>query len=224
MARASLRRVVHGRKPRYLLSGAAISLVGYTLLAVLATQQLLVEVDAGIRTWVALVRHELLNLPMRMLTSLGESIGLIPLIALCMVLLWRVSRRWAIALPFLMAGAGALQYVTKWAADRARPDAAPWGFPSGHVLSLVVFLGLVVWLVATASRRRRRWRIAASALCTAAVAAVGFSRLYLDKHWLSDLAGGLMAGLAYLLLAIWVVEVVIVDRGGPTAPPPDTSG
>jgi membrane-associated phospholipid phosphatase len=224
MARASLRRVVHGRKPRYLLSGAAISLVGYTLLAVLATQQLLVEVDAGIRTWVALVRHELLNLPMRMLTSLGESIGLIPLIALGMVLLWRVSRRWAIALPFLMAGAGALQYVTKWAADRARPDAAPWGFPSGHVLSLVVFLGLVVWLVATASRRRRRWRIAASALCTAAVAAVGFSRLYLDKHWLSDLAGGLMAGLAYLLLAIWVVEVVIVDRGGPTAPPPDTSG
>ncbi len=224
MARASLRRVVHGRKPRYLLSGAAISLVGYTLLAVLATQQLLVEVDAGIRTWVALVRHELLHLPMRVLTSLGESVGLIPLIVLGMVLLWRVSRRWAIALPFLMAGAGALQYVAKWAADRARPDAAPWGFPSGHVLSLVVFLGLVVWLVATASRRRRRWRIVASALCTAAVAAVGFSRLYLDRHWLSDLAGGLMAGLAYLLLAIWVVEVVIVDRGGPTAPPPDTSG
>jgi membrane-associated phospholipid phosphatase len=224
MARASLCRVVHGRKPRYLLSGAAISLAGYTLLAVLATQQLLVQVDAGIRTWVALVRYEFLNLPMRMLTGLGDSLGLIPLIVLGMVLLWRVSRRWAIALPFLMAGAGALQYVTKWAADRARPDAAPWGFPSGHVLSLVVFLGLVVWLVATASRRRRRWRIAASALCTAAVAAVGFSRLYLDKHWLSDLAGGLMAGLAYHLLAIWVVEVVIVDRGGPTAPPPDTSG
>jgi len=224
MARASLRRVVHGRKPRYLLSGAAISLVGYTLLAVLATQQLLVEVDAGIRSWVALVRHEFLNLPMRMLTGLGDSLGLVPLIFLGMVLLWRVSRRWAIALPFLMAGAGALQYVAKWAADRARPDAAPWGFPSGHVLSLVVFLGLVVWLVATASRRRRRWRIAASALCTAAVAAVGFSRLYLDRHWLSDLAGGLMAGLAYLLLAIWVVEVVIVDRGGPTAPPPHTSG
>jgi membrane-associated phospholipid phosphatase len=224
MARASLRRVVHGRKPRYLLSGAAISLAGYTLLAVLATQQLLVQVDAGIRTWVALVRYEFLNLPMRMLTGLGDSLGLIPLIVLGMVLLWRVSRRWAIALPFLMAGAGALQYVAKWAADRARPDAAPWGFPSGHVLSLVVFLGLVVWLVATASRRRRRWRIAASALCTAAVAAVGFSRLYLDRHWLSDLAGGLMAGLAYLLLAIWVVEVVIVDREGPTAPPPHTSG
>jgi undecaprenyl-diphosphatase len=224
MARPSVRRVLHGRKPRYLLSGAAISLVGYMALALLATQQALVNLDYGIRTWVAVLRYEFLNLPMRVVTGLGDSIGLIPLIAIGMFLLWRVSRRWAIALPFLMGGAGVLQYVTKWATDRPRPDDAPWGFPSGHVLSLVVFFGLIVWLIATASRRRRRWRIVAGAVCTVAVAAVAFSRLYLDKHWLSDLAGGLMAGTAYLLLAIWVVEVVIVDRRGPTAPPPNTTG
>jgi membrane-associated phospholipid phosphatase len=223
MAR-SLPRIMQGRKPRYLLSGAAISLLGYTLLAVLAAQQALAGLDYGVRTWVALLRHELLNLPMRVVTTLGDSLGLIPLIALGVVLLWRVSRRWAIALPFLMLGAGVLQYLMKWAADRPRPDAAPWGFPSGHVLSLAVFFGLLVWLVATASRRRRRWRIAAAAVATATVAAVGFSRLYLDRHWISDVAGGLMAGMAYLLLAIWVVEVVIVDRRGPTAPPPHTSG
>jgi membrane-associated phospholipid phosphatase len=220
----SVRRVVHGRKPRYLLSGAAISLLGYTLLAVLAAQQVLADLDYGVRTWVALLRYEFLNLPMRVLTALGDSAGLIPLIALGVALLWRVSRRWAIALPFLMLGAGVLQYVTKWAANRPRPNDAPWGFPSGHVLTLAVFFGLVVWLVATASKRRRRWRIAAAAVSAAAVVGVAFSRLYLDKHWLSDLAGGLMAGMAYLLLAIWVVEVVIVDRRGPTPPPPHTSG
>jgi membrane-associated phospholipid phosphatase len=224
MGRPSLRRVVHGRKPRWLLSGAAISLLGYALLAVLTAHQALAAVDYSARTWVAVLRYEFLNLPMRVLTGLGDSLGLIPLIALGMALLWRVSRRWAIALPFLMAGAGTLQYLTKWAADRPRPNDAPWGFPSGHVLSLVVFFGLAVWLVATASRRRRRWRIFAAGVCTATVAAVAFSRLYLDKHWLSDLAGGLMAGMAYLLLAIWVVEIVIVDRRGPTAPPPNTSG
>ena len=206
------------------MSGAAISLLGYAVLAVLAAQQVLGDLDYGVRTWVALVRHEFLNLPMRVLTGLGDSIGLISMIALGVALLWRVSRRWAIALPFLMLGAGVLQYLTKWAADRPRPDEAPWGFPSGHVLSLAVFFGLVVWLVATASKRRRRWRIVAAVVSGGTVVAVGFSRLYLDRHWVSDLAGGLMAGLAYLLLAIWVVEVVIVDRRGPTAPPPNTSG
>jgi membrane-associated phospholipid phosphatase len=217
-------RIVQGRKPRYLLSGAAISLLGYALLALLAAHQALSGLDVEARTWVALLRYEFLNLPMRVLTGLGDSAGLVPLIALGVAILWRVSRRWAIALPFLMLGAGVLQYVMKWAANLPRPDQAPWGFPSGHVLSLAVFFGLVVWLVATSSRRRRRWRIAAAAVSAAAVAAVAFSRLYLDKHWLSDLAGGLMAGMAYLLLAIWVVEVVIVDRRGPTPPPPHTSG
>jgi membrane-associated phospholipid phosphatase len=42
------------------------------------------------------------------------------------------------------------------------------------------------------------------------VVVVAFSRLYLDKHWLSDLVGGFAIGAAYLLLAIWVVEVVTV--------------
>jgi membrane-associated phospholipid phosphatase len=217
-------RIVQGRKPRYLLSGAAISLVGYTLLAVLAAHQGLAGLDYEVRTWVALLRYEFLNLPMRVLTGLGDSFGLIVLIGLGMAVLRRVSRRWAIALPFLMLGAWVLQFVMKWGANRPRPNDAPWGFPSGHVLSLAVFFGLVVWLVATASRRRRRWRIAAAGVSAAAVVAVAFSRLYLDKHWLSDLAGGLMAGMAYLLLAIWVVEVVIVDRRGPTPPPPHTSG
>src|SRR5688572_1825054 len=122
----SVRRIMHGRKPRYLLSGAAISLVGYALLAVLAAHQALADLDYGVRTWVALLRYEFLNLPMRVLTTLGDSLGLIPLIALGMALLWRVSRRWAIALPFLMLGAGVLQYLTKWAANRPRPDDAPW--------------------------------------------------------------------------------------------------
>ena len=46
------------------------------------------------------------------------------------------------------------------------------------------------------------------AACSPSLASVGFTRLYLDRHWLSDLGGGLMIGLAYLLVAIWLVDVV----------------
>jgi undecaprenyl-diphosphatase len=147
---------------------------------------------------------------MEIVTRLGDDAGLVPLIVIASLLLWRVSRRWAIALPVVMLGTGGLQWLAKWTANRPRPNEAPWGFPSGHVLSLVVFFGLMIYLVATASRRRRRWRLLACLVCLVTVATVAFSRLYLDKHWLSDLGGGLSVGLAYLLLAIWVIEVVLV--------------
>ena len=208
--RVARHRVVHGRKPRWLLTGAVVSLFGYLALAALAAQQQFFALDYGTRIWVAILRHEALQLPMESVTMLGDNIGLIPLIVIASVVLWRVNRRWAIALPVLMLGTGGLQWLAKWAANRPRPDATQWGFPSGHVLSLVVFFGLMIYLVATASRRRRRWRLLASAVCLAAVSVVAFSRLYLDRHWLSDLGGGFSIGLAYLLLAIWLIEVVLV--------------
>jgi undecaprenyl-diphosphatase len=203
------------------LTGAVVSLFGYLALAALAAQQQIFALDYGTRAWVAILRYEVLQLPMEIVTTLGDHLGLVPLIVIASLVLWRVSRRWAIALPVLMLGTGGLQWLAKWAANRPRPNEAPWGFPSGHVLSLVVFFGLMIYLVATASRRRRRWRLLASLVCLVAVAAVAFSRLYLDKHWLSDLGGGLSIGLAYLLLAIWLIEVVFVrapvehaDRAG----------
>jgi membrane-associated phospholipid phosphatase len=213
--RASVRRVVRRGKPRRLLSGALVSLVGYLALAVFAAQQQLFALDYGTHTWVLLLRHEALNLPMEVVTRLGDNIGLVLLIAVGMAALWRVNRRWAVALPVLMAGAGALQWIAKAAVGRPRPNLAPWGFPSGHVLSLVVFFGLMAYLIAMASSRRRRWRALACLIAAVPVIVVAFSRLYLDKHWLSDLVGGLAIGATYLLLAIWVVEVVLVRPDEP---------
>ena len=200
------------RKPRWLLPGALVSLVGYVALAVFATEQEMFALDYGTRAWVEILRYELLDFPMQVVTGLGDRPGLIPMILVAIAVLWRVDRRWALALPVLMCGAGALQLLAKWVTDRPRPNAAPLGFPSGHVLTLVVFFGLMAYLIATASRRRRRWRVLACIVCTLPVLLVAFSRLYLDKHWLTDLAGGLAAGMAYLLLAIWLVETMSVRR------------
>jgi undecaprenyl-diphosphatase len=203
------------RKSRVLLLGALVSLVGYFALAVLATQQHFFALDFGTRSWVRLLHYEALDLPFALVTELGDRAGLIPLLLGAIALLWRFNRVWAIALPVLMVGAWALQVVTKWWAARPRPNEDPWGFPSGHVLSLVVFFGLMSWLIATASTRRRRWRVLACGTCAATVAVVAFSRLYLDKHWLSDVVGGLAVGLAYLLFAIWLVEVAWTARPWP---------
>src|SRR5437764_13257252 len=103
------RRVLHGHKPRWLLSGALASLAGYVALAVLAAHQQFFAVDYGTRTWMRILREETPYLPMALVTELGGLIGIVLLIAAGVtLLLWRRQRRWALALPALMAGAGAL--------------------------------------------------------------------------------------------------------------------
>ncbi len=80
-----------------------------------------------------------------------------------------------------------------------------------RLISLVVFFGLVAYLLST-SRMSQRWRYLGAAMGAGTVLAVGFSRLYLDVHWLSDVLAGFMLGLAYLLLTIWLVECVRYRR------------
>jgi undecaprenyl-diphosphatase len=121
-------------------------------------------------------------------------------------MLWPRRRRWALALPVVMAGAGVIQHLAKWHFDRPRPNLDPWGFPSAHVMTLVVLFGYLAYvLVSGATARRRWWRALALSGCPAVVCTVAYSRMYLDAHWLSDVLGGMSGGLAYLLLAIWLI-------------------
>jgi undecaprenyl-diphosphatase len=202
------------RRPAALVGSALVLLAAYLALSVDAVHHhLLLSLDGEVRGLVQPLRGDRLDLSMAAISFLGEPGGLIPLILLASVAVWRASRRWALLLPALMAGAGALQLAGKWATDRPRPNAAAWGYPSGHVLTLAVFFGIAAFLVLTLTERRRRFRLLTCAACGAAVGLVAASRIYLDVHWLSDVVGGFTLGTAYLLIAIYVSARVDARRG-----------
>jgi undecaprenyl-diphosphatase len=192
-----------------LTAGACGLLAAYLVLALSAAHQQFLPLDRSVREWVQPMRNGWLDLSMQTVSFLGEPAGLIPLILIASAALWRASRRWALLMPVLMAGTGVLQLVGKWAADRPRPNAAPWGFPSGHVLSLAVFFGIVAFLLVTLSDRQRRWRLSACFACGIAVGLVAASRIYLDMHWFSDVLGGFALGTAYLLIAICLAQTTL---------------
>jgi undecaprenyl-diphosphatase len=198
-------KVVQHVRPPALLFGALLSITVFLVLAAPASQQHWFDAERVMRDQVGLVRGPALGDAMVAVSALGQASGLVPLIALVSLVLWRGRRPWALTLPVLMAGTGVLQYLAKWAVDRPRPNLAPWGFPSGHVLSLVVFFGLLVYVL-HAVRARRQWRWLSVAGGGAVVLTVAFSRMYLDMHWLSDVVGGLLLGVSYLLFAVWLVE------------------
>jgi len=77
-----------------------------------------------------------------------------------------------------------------------RPDS--FSFPSGHTLYAVVLYGFLSVLIARPLSDRWRWL--PYSLAGLLILAVATSRLYLGVHWLSDVAGSITLGLAWVAL------------------------
>jgi undecaprenyl-diphosphatase len=141
---------------------------------------------------------------LKMVTTLGSYsilIGVV-LIGVVVLLLRRLSR---LALYLVVTGTGSIimDPTLKAAVGRLRPVVAEPiatgggnSFPSGHALgSIVVYGALLLVLLPGIPRRARPW---VSALLGLLVVAIGFSRLALGVHFLSDVIGAWLLGVAWL--------------------------
>lgn len=158
-----------------------------------------------------------LDAVMGALTNLGSTVVIVPLLAVALALLaWRRQARAVLFLIAAMAGSVALNQSLKLIFHRARPQLAwaqvqpEFSFPSGHAMNSLVLYGALA-LVTWGLWGRRAGLIAGVASVVLAVL-IGTSRIYLGYHYFTDVAGGLLAGTAWLLL------VTSAFRGRPSSP------
>ncbi len=107
-----------------------------------------------------------------------------------------------------------LQHTLKLLADRKGPVPPDLGaFPSGGVARLVSTYGLIVYLILRhLGKTRSKLAVALWTLLAAATYTESYSRLYLGKHWISDIFGGLVFGV--ILLLVLIVAAQMLDRSG----------
>ncbi|WP_300683350.1 diacylglycerol kinase family protein [Nocardioides sp.] len=74
-------------------------------------------------------------------------------------------------------------------------------FPSGHTVHAAAFFGTCIVLIVVFVRKKGLRRLL-STLCVAAVVIVGFDRLLLGRHHLTDVAAGALIGAAIVLLTL----------------------
>lgn len=134
------------------------------------------------------------------------------LAALGASVVWLGRGRRFLVLPLWAACLGSLAFnwSAKAALGRPRPLDAyylepSFAYPSGHSAIAVAcygFLAYAVWKTAPSARLRR----AAPAGGMALIGLIGFSRLYLGVHYLSDVAGGFMQGGVCLTVGVGLAE------------------
>lgn len=135
-------------------------------------------------------------------------------------LLVRGQRRLALWAATTVAVGSVLGFALKLIVARSRPvltdpvdEALGYSFPSGHALNSFVILGVFVLL--TLPVVGRRWRPAVWAIAALLVALVGFARIALGVHYLSDVVAGWLIGAGLIAVTVVVFEAW---RPQPTRP------
>jgi membrane-associated phospholipid phosphatase len=150
----------------------------------------------------------------RVVTVFGNFLVLLPVTIAATAWLAATRRRADLTVVVLAAvGAEVLMLAMKAGFQRERPffpdplaTESSYSFPSGHAMVSLAIYGAVAFVIA---RRRGSWRQRVMILGAAAVLAglIGFSRLYLGVHYLSDVLAGFSAGLAWLVLCVLAVAL-----------------
>lgn len=161
------------------------------------------EVAAGLNS--AVSDSPLLVGVLRTVTALGDTgTAVLVFVLATFFLLIRQRRRLAAFVATTGLGLAVLGPVTKAIVDRARPvvespvveTPSNASFPSGHAMTALVMLGVLLLLTLPAVRRRvRPWLVAGTVLL---VVAVGFTRLALGVHFVSDVIAGWALGAGWL--------------------------
>jgi membrane-associated phospholipid phosphatase len=82
-----------------------------------------------------------------------------------------------------------------------------YSFPSGHLTSAIVFLVILTYFM-WKSHKSSGLKIGLSALASALVLLVGFNRIYLNVHWLTDVIVAPFLALFILTASILVVKIL----------------
>ncbi|MCF7223222.1 bifunctional DedA family/phosphatase PAP2 family protein [Marilutibacter chinensis] len=178
----------------------AISWAWFTFLAALLASGGPLALDQAVHGLMWSLRNPLADHLMAGLASLGDTPVLGTAAAVTLVyLLWR--RRWMAAAHWIAAIVFGLVLTAllETAIEMPRPPTAPagFGFPSVAVTMTTVVFGFFAVLISRELPGRKRvWPYLVAGVATTLV---GFARLYLGAHWLSDLIGGSLFGILWLL-------------------------
>jgi membrane-associated phospholipid phosphatase len=155
---------------------------------------------------------------MQLISDSGSAV--VWLVVLALVVTWLLRRRLTRLALFVVvtaAGSSLLNAMVKESVHRLRPvladpvaHAQGLSFPSGHAQSAMVGYSLLLILFLPVLHGIWRWVAVASSVLM--VLAIGFSRVALGVHYVSDVWAGFVLGAAWVAAMAAAFDVLSTDR------------
>ena len=202
----------------FLVAGATVAIAGTAAFAFFAghvrsgaTQRF----DEAVLQYLGTQRSPAMERFMLEVTYLGTAVTVITIVAVAGLFLFLTNHRYsALLLAVSTVGGIILNNILKVSFDRPRPRVIDWGqeamsssFPSGHAMSAAIVYFTVAYLAARLEPHRVL-RALTMVIALVLVFLICVSRMYLGVHYPSDVAAGVLIGLAWAGFCMATLEAV----------------
>jgi membrane protein DedA with SNARE-associated domain/membrane-associated phospholipid phosphatase len=175
-----------------------------------------VLVDQWVLNHVLYFRAPMVTHLMVIFTQLGGWVVItIGSLIVTMCLLFKRRINYLMTYIAAILGGNLLFLILKMAIHRSRPSCETalikvggWSYPSGHAVMSVIFYGIITYFIV---RSIKSWNLGVFMVMAAGfvVFLIGFSRIYLQAHYLSDVLAGYASGFFWLAMCITGLEAYI---------------
>jgi membrane-associated phospholipid phosphatase len=195
------------------VAGGYLTVLASGLARRMAQAQGMTDFDAAVFEALAPYRDPWLVAIFTWITGLGDMATLTAVSVIATVFLWTCGPvRLVVPVWICILGTQFTTWAGKFAIDRPRPDflfeamAQSPSFPSAHASGAMAVYGIIAYAVARGLEPPAH-RFEIVYWTGILIALVAFSRVFLNVHYASDVAGGLMVGLFWLLAGIAAAEL-----------------
>lgn len=163
------------------------------------------QFDQGIYAVISTFINPALTTFFKIITLFGDWMIIIPTCFLCMIFLKEKRNKGLIIINLVTIFI--INQLLKTIFNRPRPienrlvEASGYSFPSGHSMISMAFYGFFIYLVYKNVKNITLRRVICIAL-SILILLIGISRIYLGVHYASDVVGGFLLSLSYLVLFV----------------------
>ena len=158
------------------------------------------------------LRAEPFTIFMHIITNLGGAYPLIAISVLSIVIMKNKKIGYSISINLIIITL--LNLILKNIVQRPRPegyrliDETGYSFPSGHSMVSTAFYGLIIYII-WKNVKNKTIKYTSCTLLSILVILIGISRIYLGVHYASDVLGGFLISIAYLIVYITVTKFIL---------------
>ena len=181
--------------------------------------QYLTEFDTYVADYITSFRNPSLTLFFKYITDVGDIYGYVIVMTLITFVLLYFFKNWRYSIQLLsvLILAVSSNVVLKQIIQRERPMAdhlvtvKTLSYPSGHAMTAMAFYGFLIYLL-FAIKIKNWYRYGLVLVCLFMIFSIGISRIYLGVHFPSDVLGGFIAGLIWVVFCVFLLTILKIYR------------